>query len=272
MEILNLQNIPTEEIVDCLNKSFENYFVNLPSDVAFWSQRFLNARVDKELSWGVFVDRKFVGFIVNGIDLDCGEYTAYNSGTGIVPAYRGNRLVGKMYEYGIPNLIENGVSRCSLEVIDKNKKAIGVYKKVGFEITKRLKCYKGTVNLKESIRIQETEIEKLVSEDADLLYSWDNKISTIKKAGAAYKTYEVFDLNNEDSEGYFIINPKTGYIAQLESSKSNWEAIFSGIALVNKDIRINNVLSTREDLIHFLKSAGIENTIDQFEMEMKLAK
>jgi len=240
----------------------------MPSEISFWDTRFRNARVDKKHSWGVFEDGHLVGFIMNGVDLDNGKHTAYNTGTGVISSFRGQQLVDKMYEYGIPKLVEDGITRCTLEVIDKNERAIRVYERIGFEITKRLKCYKGTIQQKGLASVTEIDINRITENNNDKLYSWDNKLKTVLKAGETYKTYVVFDLKDFDPQGSFIINPDTGYIAQLGVNDEKWGILFDGISQISKEIRINNVHESRKDLINYLNDIGIKNTIDQFEMEM----
>ncbi len=271
MKIRNLEKTSIEELVACLVKSFEGYFVPMPSDVGFWETRFKNARMNPQLSWGVFDDQKLVGFIVNGIDVVEGALTAFNTGTGVLPEYRGNQWVDQMYAYGIPHLVENGVTQCSLEVITKNVKAIRVYERVGFEIQRQLKCYKGTLIPKDEINIQECQLDELGDRIADHQYSWDNQSNTIRKAGDAYKTFKVFEKDKNKATGHFIMNPQNGYIAQLESYDGHWKRIFEGISYVSKDIRMNNVHEERKDLLDCLNVLEIENVIDQYFMEMKIS-
>ena len=68
------------------------------------------------------------------------KFTAFNSGTGVVPKYRGRRIVKQLYDFAIPELLKRGVEKCGLEVIKENEKAIKAYRRVGFEIIKILKC------------------------------------------------------------------------------------------------------------------------------------
>ncbi len=69
------------------------------------------------------------------------------------------------------------------------------------------------------------------------------------------------------------MNSKSGYIAQfevLEDVSSQWSTLFSAIKSINKEVRINNVDNRLTSKINALESAGIENTVDQFEMELLL--
>ncbi len=55
-----------------------------------------------------------------GVDEHYGKLTAHNDGTGVIPTYRGNQLVDKMYEVAIPRFKAKGIEQCTLEVIQEN--------------------------------------------------------------------------------------------------------------------------------------------------------
>lgn len=266
----NLKGVPLETIVDCLVVAFEGYFVQMPSDVAYWRNRFKGARVDWELSFGVFQEKDLVGFIINGVDELNGELTAFNTGTGVIPAYRGQRLVDKMYDYAMPYFKKKGVTKCALEVIQANARAIKVYERIGFDIKRNLKCYKGTLNTVNSgTQIKEINFQEVVNKGLPKheYYSWDFTNQAMLQSKEVYKTYEVMDTQKQ-SIGYFIINPLTGFIAQLESASTNMLALLSGVQQVSTSVRINNVDDRRTTLIENLVNCGLENTIDQYEMEL----
>lgn len=301
MEFHPLTETTLESLVHCLNASFAGYFVPMPTDVEFWRTRFENARVNWGHSWGAFEDGNLVGFVVNAIDHKNGVLTAYNSGTGVLPEYRRQRLVDQLYGFGLEALSEFGVEQCTLEVIDKNVRALKVYERIGFEITTRLHCYKGKLEATDlGTRIQQVECSELRSSVSDAHYSWDNTFTTIIAAGSAYQAYFVYAENVSEPIGFFIINPSNGYLAQLESNRSNlglssterdkfmphsdsvrttnhcvdgmesawgdWECIFDGVRQICDEIRINNVPAQRKKLLTFLNDSPLVNTVDQLDM------
>ena len=140
MEIRPLTETPLETTVECLTRAFSDYFVQMPADPIYWRKRWKGARVDYRASFGAFEKEQLVGFMIHGLDFRNGLYTAFNTGTGVVPAFRGQRLVGKMYETALPQLENRGIRACSLEVIQENEKAVKAYQKVGFSIVRELKC------------------------------------------------------------------------------------------------------------------------------------
>ena len=99
------------------------------------------------------------------------------------------------------------------------------------------------------------------------MYSWDNQQETIKEDNYIY-----FQVTNNGTPESFFAMKENGYIAQFElltgKSEDAWKRLFSGIQSISEEIRINNVDSWLKDKIAFLNSIGLENHVDQYEMEL----
>lgn len=147
LKVKDLRNIDFDELMDCFLMAFENYLVKMPTDRNYYRERWKNAKVDFKLSYGMFDQEKLVGFIIHAVDNRNGALTAFNTGTGVIPEYRGLKIVQSIYEHALPDLKRKGVENCSLEVITRNEKAIRSYQSIGFEIIKKYKCYHGTIDL-----------------------------------------------------------------------------------------------------------------------------
>ncbi len=273
MTIKKLKNIKFELIVNCFVESFKDYSVKMPTDVSYYKQRWELTKVDLNLSYGMFDGQNLIGFIINAIDERNGVKIAFNTGTGVLPKYRGNRIVKSIYNYAIPDLIKNGITKCSLEVLTDNIKAIKSYKSIGFEICKTYQCYKGEINSK---AIEEETLNKVNFEAMDWdnlphqnLYSWDFQSETIKNG-----SYSYYQITKDGSlESYFVINPKNEYLAQFEVLKENkgsWNRLFNGIKKISETIKVINVDTRLTEKINFIKSIGLSNTVNQYEMEMKI--
>jgi ribosomal protein S18 acetylase RimI-like enzyme len=276
MEIKNLKDTPIQDIVQAISESFADYFVPLPSEVSYWEQRFKGARVNLELSFGMFDQGKLVGFIINGIDYSNGFKTAFNTGTGVTEAARGHGVTDDLYQYAIPVFKEHGIQCCSLEVIEQNARAIHVYERIGFSISKRLKCFKGTiVSSDEKVTVREMPFSALEQESkaVDKFYSWDNTSTAIKASGSIYKSYSVKDESGTDA-GFFIMNPSSGYVVQFEPNgdhPSKASQLLAGVNNIANVVKINNVDTNRTYITSSFLKAGLENFIDQYEMHMMLA-
>lgn len=276
MEIRPLTDTPLSHIVQCLSYSFSDYFVKMPEEPKYWKKRWKGARVDYRASYGAFENDELVGFMVHGIDFRKGVFTAFNTGTGVIPPYRGQRIVQKMYEEAIPSLKERGVQACALEVIQENDKAIKAYQKVGFSIARTLHCYKGSISSKNEQVVQLKKMNLQFFEwnayPGQEYYSWDHVQMAILLQKNQYELYEV--AQNQEEIGYFIINPKTGYLAQFDLKDRNfpmhWSLLFEGIAQVSTQLKIVNVDHIETPKIQILEYLGLDNYIDQYEMELSL--
>lgn len=270
MEIRPLNQTALRAIVDCLLIAFEDYFVPMPSDLNYWADRFKGARVDLTLSYGAFDGDQLAGFIIHGIDDYKGHRTAFNTGTGVIPRYRGQQLVDKIYAYAISRLKEQGITQCALEVIQDNHRAIRVYERIGFSITRNFLCFNGKLQQEsENLEVRPVPFEQVQCLRTDhQLYSWDNVNAAIQTAGSIYTTYLV--KRGEKNIGFFTVNPKNGYLAQYEASPEEFPSLLAGIQGVHPDVRINNVDQERAEMILFFLSAGLDNHIDQYEMVMQI--
>src|SRR5262245_8645782 len=114
MEIRTLTGTSHETLVSTFLRAFEGYFVQMPTDPAIWRDRWGSAPVDPARSYGAFNGEELVAFILHAIGTVNGVRTAYNSGTGVLPAYRGQHLIDTLYARAIPALREAGVAACSL--------------------------------------------------------------------------------------------------------------------------------------------------------------
>ena len=273
MEVKSLENIDFEVIMNCFLRAFENYYVEMPTGIAFYLERWKYAGVDFKLSFGMFDNQNLVGFIINGIDTRRGVSIAFNTGTGVLPEFRRRKIVKQLYDFAIPKLKSEGIGKCVLEVISENIIAIKSYQEIGFRKTRTLKCFSGkieTPEMKVNVVVKDlysVDFNNLPNQD---FYTWDNHKASIREN----KNYRFFQIEDKGKiNSYFIINVKNGYLAQFDVVKAdmqNWNELISGICSINKKVRINNVDVKLQNKISFLNSCGLTNTIDQYEMEMAL--
>lgn len=273
MEIKALSTTPLEEVVFAILMAFEGYFVSMPSDTTYWGNRFQAARVDWDCSFGLFDKGELVAFIINGIDERGTDKIAFNTGTGVVPKYRGQKIVDQLYEYAFPFLHNKKVTHCALEVVKENSRAIRVYERIGFSITKEYYCFKGKL----AVSSYQTTLEEAnlatINNPKEYLYAWDNSNRSIENSPiGTYTCYEVLNLEQEKI-GFFVINAASGYLPQFEiynpALTAHWVLLFDGIAQINRAIKTNNVDAQRRAQRAALLSLGLENTINQYEMERK---
>ena len=273
MFVKNLSNISLDIIIDCFLKAFDNYFVKMPIDKGYYKLRWKAAKVDFKFSYGMFDGEKLVAFIIHAIDIRNGKLTAFNTGTGVIPEYRGKRIVKSVYEHALKDLSENDIEKSVLEVIVKNEIAISLYKGIGFKICKEYKCFKGNIKIDSSFPFELREINLKDVNWSSLpnqqLYSWDNQQESVLEG--SYRFFQV--LHNEKPESFFVINPDQNYLAQfdlLTEEKDGWERLFTAIRNISESIKVNNVDVRLNEKLDNLILFGLDNAVDQFEMELKI--
>ena len=273
MKVKKISNISLDNLLDSFLLAFENYFVKMPSDRNYYKERWEAAKVDFNLSYGMFDKDKLVGFIIHAIDKRSGVYTAFNTGTGVIPGYRGKRIVKSIYEYALKDLWLNGIEKSTLEVITKNDIAIRSYESIGFKVCKKYKCYDGEIKIekKDAFELKEIELKNIDWEKFpnQQFYSWDFQKETILERN--YLAFQV--LNNKEIESYFIISPQNLYLAQfdlLNDENKGWNRLFSAIKKVSGTIKVINVDERLKDKLDILSLVELENTVDQYEMELKI--
>lgn len=274
MVVKHLGNTDFEIIMECFLSAFDNYYVKMPTDYSYYKTRWKAAKVNFNLSYGMFDKEKLVGFIINAVDERKGETFAFNTGTGVIPSYRGKRIVKTIYNYAIPDLLKNGITKCSLEVIVENKKAIQSYKSIGFKICKNFKCFNNELRQsKNELKIVVTTFNQINWKQIpnQYNYSWDFQSKSLEKSNSKY--YYVYNKN--EVESFFALNLENGTINQLEVLKdnsSNWERLFQAISTIAQKIRIINVDDRLENKLFALHQAGFKNTVNQYEMELTLSE
>lgn len=272
MEIKSLSAITREEVITCLLTAFSNYFVKLPDDVDYWKARYKAAQIDWELSYGMFDGEKLVGFIINGIDVHEGRKTAYNSGTGVLPEYRGKAIVDRLYEHALPEFQKAGVEKCLLEVICENERAMKVYSRIGFETRRKLYSFKGSLPISTGeLQLQNTSFSKIMSTGLydPKNYSWDNLSKPVE---ISEQNKNCFLITSAEGKlmGYVVLGPN-GQVVQLEASESSdISEVLKAISKLTPDVRFGNIPDHRKQLLNELKAFNFENTINQYEMELYL--
>ena len=273
MIIKNLADISFDKILDCFLLAFENYFVTMPTDRNYYCEKWKASKVDFNLSYGMFDKEKLVGFIIHSIDKRHGILTAYNSGTGVIPRFRGNGIVKSIYKYALKDLKQNHIEKSTLEVITNNEKAICSYKNVGFEKSKTYKCFSGTIKVEhpEPFEIEEINFHGINWSELpnQHLYSWDNQKESILEGNYTFLRV----VNNKEPESFFIIKPENGYVAQLDILKpesNSWNRLFCAIKSISSSIKINNVDDRLTEKIHQLGKIGLDNLVNQYEMELEI--
>jgi ribosomal protein S18 acetylase RimI-like enzyme len=272
-----------------LLEAFSDYIVPMQPEIDALKRLYLIEGVALDYSFGAFDDDKMVGFTVNGIGDWQGKLTAYDAGTGIIPAYRRKGISRRMFEYILPVLRERQIEQYLLEVIVENKPAFELYKNLGFQIEREFAVFKrDKIFISEDSRPQYQQnigIKEIENPDWNSLQSfwtyhpsWQNSIDSMKRSTAdtaIYKKVLVVFLDNKII-GYGIVFPKSGNVPQFVIAENHRRKGFGGVLLnalqkqAEAALKVNNVDEKARDVTAFLQANGFSLLTRQYEMLLKL--
>jgi hypothetical protein len=236
-------------------------------------ERWQAAGVKLDFSYGVFENDELIAFMIHAVDYRAGQVIAFNTGTGVLPEFRGKRIVAAMYEFAFPDLKMKGITYLLLEVIQQNERAVSVYKSVGFEVRREYQCFKRESNSPSEPTVEVNEADMTdwdwsVS-SVEAAYSWDNQEETLVNTNC-----KGFIVSSDNAMlAYFLYLPDSNLVAQfgvIDSSPESWDALFEGMSLVSDVIKINNVDLSISDRMLQLNLHHFKETVKQVEMGMPL--
>ncbi|MBN4071432.1 GNAT family N-acetyltransferase [Crocinitomix catalasitica] len=278
MIIQTLSNIGFDQISAVFNLAFADYSIPMIMTEEQLKKRAVSYRVDLDFSVGVFDQGNLVAFILNATETDGSIKRVYNAGTGVVPVHRGKRLTKRMYDFILPILKEQLFRKSVLEVIDDNIPAIKVYEGVGFNTKRKLRCYKGVINLSDensAIKIEQAEpLWDEVKSIWDTEPTWQNTILSLEAAGKEND----FIVVNDDAHmvAYASYDPKQARVHQFAvhpdyRRKGYASALFKYIAeKAGNEVSIINVDESDIGMAKFFGQIGMQNYLNQIEMELDI--
>lgn len=233
---------------------------------------------------GAFFGQQLVGFVLTGLGEWQGKPTAYNAGTGVIPAHRGHRLTSQLYTFMLPKLRESGLEQCLLEVIDRNETAARVYRALGFENTRQLLCFRSpvrdlllTADTLPGIAIRQVSRPNwdCYAEFCDVLPSWQNTATAFRKSPDKKVVLEA--MYADLVVGYVAFFPRTGSIAQL-AVRHDYRQKGVATALLQETVRLTeasalmllNVDASCLSLLEFMERIHVKSQFAQHEMLLRL--
>jgi len=284
MELIkSLKGISFDLIFESFKEAFMDYEVQVNKEEL--QTMLIRRGFNPELSFAAFKDSRIISFTLNGIGVFNGKKTAYDTGSGTLKEYRGQGLATEIFKYSIPFLKEAEVSQYLLEVLQHNKKAVSVYKKIGFEISREFNYY---VLKNEEYRpikkimqpdyrieqISKTESESMIK-FCDFNPSWQNSFDAIDRNPGDFIINGVF--KEHKLLGYCVFEPVSGDVTQIAVDK---EYRRKGIAtnLINEALKYNKrdsfkILNTDtncKSITKFIEANSIIPNGRQFEMIKQL--
>jgi ribosomal protein S18 acetylase RimI-like enzyme len=282
-KIKSLEKISFDTLSESFEEAFKDYDVQISKNEL---QILLKRRgFVPELSFGAFDGERLVSFTFNGIGFFNGIQTAYDTGTGTMAEYRRKGLATIIFEYSIPILKNAGISQYLLEVLQHNTKAVSVYQKLGFDISRQFNFFgrrmdeinMGTPEMRSEYILKPISMDYRLQMMSfwDFPPSWQNSFDSVTRLLSDFELLGAFDKQN--LVGYCIFAPNSGDITQIAVDKKYRRqgiasALIAEVAKGNKhqNIKLTNTEVGCESIRQFAESMGILLIGRQFEMIRKI--
>jgi ribosomal protein S18 acetylase RimI-like enzyme len=212
-----------------------------------------------------------VAFTLNALGTWNGVPSAYDSGTGVVPSHRRQGLARELLECSFDALRERGATQMILEVLEANERAVALYRTLGFEVTRRLQCWRYDGPAAHDEHVVDIPLDDLPRDVCDVAPSWQNALEALRRSDDDRRV-----LAMDDRSGYAVVHAATGDFAQLGVAPSarrqgvGTRLLRHAAAVAGKPLRMLNVDGGSSTIREFLRAAGATPTVAQFEMRRML--
>lgn len=287
MKFSSLENCDFETLFRGFERAFVDYEIHFEKEEV---RSMLQRRgYNPNLSFAFFDCGEIVSFTLNGIGTFNNIPTAYDTGTGTVKEYRGQRLAGEIFTRSIPLLKDAGIEQYLLEVLHDNHKAITIYRNLGFETIRELDCFRRTIYNgkfrtdndaeKSDYTIELIDFTSVAHAQSfhDFNPAWQNSLESIERGQKDLTMLGAFIKNT--LAGYSVFDPTTGDLTQIAVKREfrrqgiATQLLHNTITRLKADyIKVLNVNSTDDTLHKFLKRRNIILSTKQLEMRLNIGK
>lgn len=269
-----LSSDDTTSLFECFLDAFSDYQIDMRTSMEQFQQRLVRDGVRLAISAGAFDGSRMVGFYMNGLGEWHGKRTAWDAGTGVIPAYRRQGIAEELFAFMAPRLKENVVEQYMLEVLTGNERAVALYRKLGFVETRRLAVFRRSDPVKLPGDLSIRHIEKceweLFKSFWDGYSSWQNSIDAVERV--ANERVVVCAYVDEKCVGYGVAFKPWASLMQLAVAPAYRRKGFGSRMLaalqneVSESLKMNNVDEELKGTMAFFEANGFKVVLEQFEM------
>lgn len=284
-----LRSVEDEKIHEAFLEAFSDYQVPMSMSLADMRAMHTRRGISKAASVGAFgPDGRLVGFILNGDGIWDGLRCAYDGGTGVLPDFRGRGLSKVLAEESRRRLRALGFKRWLLEVLVENEPAYRTYQGAGFRVTRRFSCPRGAVPgaadlAQEAAQAAGVDIRPLGHRDTarysawrDWKPSWQNSDESVSRTPEALLCLGAWDPKAGDAIAYAVAT-EGGSVFQLAVRPDRrGEGVGRALACAlaakapGGTLRYINIQSEDEASLGLMRSLGVADSVDQWEMALDL--
>lgn len=267
----SLQDVSYNEIAKCLNLAFSDYYLPIHLTEKELKTHFEMSGVDKELSYGAFLDNEMVGFIFNSCNTYNEQKAVFDVGTGVIPNHRGNGVFANLFRCTEQELKKHQIEKYYLEVLQQNERAITSYKKQGFTVTREFSILMSSNYNKETAdaKVEYKDFEEFdFNKIRNCIYvqpSYEHSTNILKINPIVYSV--AYKQENNNISAFCIFSKKDGRILQLGYTDiRELKLIIQHLLLRFNSIIVKNIDVAYSHVIEMFDSIGFHEVGKQFEM------
>ena len=263
-------------LYECFLEAFSDYQVDMRMSQQQFEQRLARDGVQMEITVGAFDESRMIGFCMNARGVWLEKATAYDSGTAMIPAYRGKGMAKELFAFMVPRL-KDTCDQYLLEVLTSNQPALSLYRKLGFVETRRFAVFRTTEPVKPLDDLPGVTVRRVKQPEWDLFESfwdgepsWQNAIDAVERI--ANDRCVVGAYVDDVCVGYGVVFRASPNVMQLavapaQRRKGIGSRILSALQLeINECLRVTNVDEELKGTLAFYEANGFEMVLEQFEM------
>lgn len=285
VRLQKLTGIPIQDIHHAFSRAFSDYVE--PFDLSQKQLQYMLKRrgFADHLSFAAFSEGKIVGFTLNGTGQWGGKATAYDTGTGVQKAFRKQGIASRIMEVSLPLLMAEEISQYLLEVIKTNRKAVDLYQKLGFSVSREFDywvCRREAINIQTRNLPEGFSIRRIKHPDWgclsrfwDFQPSWQNSVDSVQRVQNSMMVLGAF--HHEILVAYAIMEEGTGDVPQLAVDLEFRRQGLATLLLQNllnllnpPGLRFINTCSNHVPIKKYLLNLGLKPGHGQYEMVLDL--
>jgi len=279
MKIAALEGIGVDRLAKAFNVAFADYAVPMVMTEDRLAEMLRRRGFRPDLSVGAFEGEEIVGFTLTGLGMWRGLLTGYDTGTGVVAAWRGRGLAREMMDAVLSLLRGASARQYLLEVIRSNEPAVKLYQGLGFHTTREFECFQ--IDPAPAAAPEGWTFERRDTPDWDTFGalwnhepSWQNAIASIARAGD--EKVILVAIRGDKIGGYAIVFPSRCDLAQLAVAPE-YRRRGLGRALLTEarqrssgPLKALNVEAGDTATVEFMRRSGAKELPGQYEMILPL--
>lgn len=272
-----LSEVPNKELMECINMAFSDYAIpiHFTEDTL---QKFLEASdINKSLSFCAYSANSMVGFILNSSNIYNDEQVVFDTGTGVIPEFRGKGVFSDLFSFAEQKLRKCGIKKYYLEVLQQNTRAKALYERKGFSVAREFSVMQltGKTEAGKSPDIQDIKLTAFdfsaVSSLTLVKPSYEHSYNIIRKNAGIYDV--VYLKNRGRITAFCVYCADGGRVVELGySSLLDLKKVLIYIASACEKVTAKNIDTSYTAVMEMLISIGFKQIAEQYEMVKEIGK